>query len=633
LKLSINPTACLRALPESERSYLEIPAPEWMARDPLQKSFSRYPDLWFGGKVVWGRIVQVNTALFSAGDEDLPGDVVFDPTGQLGPDELAEVTGRLYALKGTTPTDAALRAVADHLTNEYARAFGRPVPKSISHHPLLMSTVLFHRKHLPGRKITQPYFPVLINDKFPGVVMALPSRWWPDALLVNSGGNAHVMNTMTRICSHCQEPMRKLGLAAHYQRTVEIDVCEPCSLIWFDDTESTRLAGPGLADLVRVIHNAMQQPRSLQPLPQSLPCPICAQALKRVSNITRYGRIAQLECGEKHGAYQSFALFLTEKGYFRPFTWADIKQVLESGKRLSCFNCGATLESRPHGECQYCKSPVGLIDPARLASAIDSERVAEPLRLLPAVEQTACPCCGGAIQLNAEMVCPHCRAVVRPADTERALAASETVASQVRDNYAKQTAEVSTRKLEYVGRSEAPVYRMPGSESLRRGAIILVTLISLGFIFTKIAFRSVDMTERNPDGRPLGMSPDLYEAVKEARREKEMAQIPHAPAGFVPREIEVTSHDDHRLTVASQSKQRVKVAVSLVYPQDESRCKMKSTDASADAHGAATFERSGESHMFAPDTCTPKLLIYGKKEYRVWSLDESRYLFKSDSAF
>lgn len=633
MKLSINPTACLRALRESERSYLGIPAPEWMAQDPLQKSFSRYPDLWFGGKVVWGQIVQVNTALFSTGEEDSPGDVVFDPTGSLSQEELAEVAGKLYALKGTTPTDAALRSVADHLTNEYARAFGRPVPKSISPHPLLVSTVLFHRNHLPGRKITQPYFPVLINDKFPGVVMALPSRWWPHELLAKSGGNAHVMKTEQRTCSHCKEPMRKLGLAAHYQRTVEIDVCEPCSLIWFDDTESTRLAGPGLADLVRVIHGAMQQPRPLQPLPQTLNCPICVQALKRVSNVTRYGRIAQLECGEKHGAYQSFALFLAEKGYFRPFTWADIKQVLESGKRLSCFNCGATLESRPHQECQYCKSPVGLIDPARLASAIDSDRVAQPLQLLPAVEQTACPCCGGAIQLNAEMVCPHCRAVVRPAETERALAASETVASQVRDNYAKQTVEVSLRKLDYVGRSEAPVYRMPGRESLRRGAIILVTLLSLGFIFTKVAFRSVDMIERNPDGRPLGMAPHLYEGIQNARREKEMAQIPHAPVGVVPRELEVTSNDGHRLTVVNRSRQRLKVAVSLVYPDDDSRCNMKSADASADSRGAATFERPGESHIFAPDACTAKLLTYGKKEYRVWSLDESRYLFKSDSAF
>jgi hypothetical protein len=644
LTLSINPAACLRALPEHERAYVGIPAPEWMARDPLERSFSRYPDLWFGGKVVWGRIVQVNTALFSAGDLDLPGDVVYDPTGVMGHQDLAEVAQKLFALKGTTPTDRALRAFADHLADEYVRACGLRVPECISQHRLLVSTLLFHRKHLPDRKITLPHFPVLINDKFPGVVMALPSRWWPAELMdrqrvdrpqadrPRGGGNMPVAKTGLRHCSHCKEPMLKLGLAAHYQRTVEIDVCEPCSLIWFDDTESARLAGPGLADLVRVIHAAMQQPRPLQPLPHRLPCPICSQALKRVSNISRYGRTAQLECGDKHGAYQSFALFLAEKGYFRPFTWADVKQALESGKSLACFNCGAKLEARPQAECQYCRSPVGLIDPSRLASAIDSESAAEPLRLLPALEQSACPCCGGAIALSTEMICPHCQAVVRPVETAQAVAASESVVSRVRDNYAQQTAAVSRRKLEYIERSETPAFKMPGSESLRRGAIIVVTLLSLGFIISKMAFRSVDMTERNPDGRPVGMNPVIWEGIQNAKREKEMAQIPHAPAGVVPRELGVTRHDDGSLTVVNRSTQRLKVAVDLVHLADESRCKMKNADGK-DPSSTATFTRAGESHSFAPDACTPKFLVYGKYEYRVWSLDESRYLFKSDSAF
>lgn len=633
MTLSINPAACVRSLAAHERSYVGIPAPQWMAQDPLLKSFSRYPDLWFGGTVVWGRIVQVNQALFVAGDSDSPGDVVYDSTGTLGHEDLAQVATQLFSLKGTTPADPALRAFADHLTNEYLRACGMRVPQSMSRHPLYMSTVLFHRKHLPGRKITKPHFPVLINEKFPGVVMALPSRWWPKDLLNSSGGDAYVSHCKPRLCSHCKEPMRKLGLAAHYKHTVEIDVCEPCSLIWFDDTESTRLAGPGLADLVRIIHAAMQQPRPLQPLPQTLQCPICAQALKRVSNISRYGCTAQLECPDKHGSYQSFALFLAEKGYFRPFTWADIKQAIESGKRLSCFNCGATLPTRPHEECEYCKSPAGLIDPARLASAIDTQGTAPALQLAPTVKQSECPCCGGAIQLNREMVCPHCRAVVRPAETEKALAASEAVVRQVLGNYARQTEEVSRRKLDFVAKSEAPVFRMPDSEGWRRGIIVVVMMISLGFILAKFTFRSVDMTERNPDGRPLGMDPVIYEGIKNAQREKDLAQIPHARVGVVPPELQVVRNDDQHLTVTSRSTQRLKVAINLVDPSDNAHCKMKNVAASADTHGAATFERAGESHVFTPVACTPKFLNYGSNEYRVWSLDQGRYLFKSESAF
>lgn len=633
LTLAINPAACLKSLAANERSYLGIPAPQWMAQDPLLKSFSRYPDLWFGGTVVWGRIVQVNQALFADGDGDSPGEIVYDPTGKLGHKDLAEVATKLFALKGTAPADPALRVFADHLTDESARAFGMRVPQSLSHQPLRMSTVLFHRKHLPGEKIKLLHFPVLINEKFPGVVMPLPSRWWPQDLLNQSAGDAHTSLSKSRLCSHCKEPMRKLGLAAHYKRKVEIDVCEPCSLIWFDDTESTRLAGPGLADLVRIIHDAMQQPRPLQPLPQTLQCPICAKALKRVSNITRYGRTAQLECPDKHGSYQSFALFLAEKGYFRPFTWADFKSAVESGKRLACFNCGATLPARPHEECEYCKSPVGLIDPARLASAIDTQHAAPGLQLAPTVKQSECPCCGGAIELSGEMVCPHCRAIVRPAEMEKALAASEAVARQVRGNYESQTTEVSRSKLDFVARSDAPVYRMSNLEGMRRNVIVMITVLSLGFIGSKFLFRSVDMTERNPDGRPLGMNPDVWEGIKEAKREKDMAQIPHAAPGVVPRELDVVKNGDHSVTLTNRSSQRLKVAADLVVLSDNTRCKMKSAGPSADAYGAATFDKPGESHVFTPEACTPKFLTTGTIEYRVWSLDQSRYLFKSDSAF
>jgi hypothetical protein len=53
-----------------------------------------------------------------------------------------------------------------------------PVPKSISDRPLLVSTVLIHRPHLPDGKLSRSYFPVVMNEKYPGAIMVLPSRWW-----------------------------------------------------------------------------------------------------------------------------------------------------------------------------------------------------------------------------------------------------------------------------------------------------------------------------------------------------------------------------------------------------------------------------------------------------------------------
>ena len=35
-------------------------------------------------------------------------------------------------------------------------------------------------------------------------------------------------------CGNCGEPMLALPLAGHYGQQVEIDLCAPCHLVWFD---------------------------------------------------------------------------------------------------------------------------------------------------------------------------------------------------------------------------------------------------------------------------------------------------------------------------------------------------------------------------------------------------------------
>ena len=640
LTQSIDPAACIASLREDELSYPSIPASDWLAKDALHDAVSRYPDLWWGGKVVWGRLVQANGALFSDGSFDAPGEVLYDPSGAVDFQGLEAPAQKLGAVKNTQPTDPMLAAIAHHLTSEYTRARGMPVPDGVSQRPLLLSTVLFHRGHFPDGKLSLPYFPLLINDQVSGVAMVLPCRWWPVDLVerwqtAGGGGGASKPvkpATPRRHCGNCREPMRKLGLAAHYKKTVEIDVCEPCSLIWFDDTESARLAGPGIADLVRIIHGAMQRPRPLQPLPLALPCPVCGEPLKRVSNISRFGRTAQLECIAKHGAFQSFALFLAEKGYFRPFTWADIKKAIETGKSVTCFNCGAKLESRPHDECPYCKSPVGVIDPARLASAIDVDSAAPKLQLVPVVKQSSCPCCGGGIDLTAEMVCPHCMAVVRPVETQAAVEASDAVAQQVRGNYLQQSTAVSRRKLDDM--TERPAYRAPRGEGMRRWIVIVLTLFVVGKLIYGVVFGPQPIThiEFDENNKKVGLTSAQYEAREKARRETEMAKVAHAPDGVAPPGLELT-RDGNSLKIVSLSNQRLSVEVYLAYEQIEGlwlRCRMVGSE------GAASYRyflKFGDSHTLLPQDCKEKILDGGNYEFQVWDMDKSAYIFKSDSAF
>lgn len=219
--------------------------------------------------------------------------------------------------------------------------------------------------------------------------------------------------------------MRALDLSGHYQRRVEIDTCAHCCLVWFDDTESVRLAGPGIAELVREIHGAMQaggDHAHAVSLARVQTCPVCKAALKPVADMTRFGRTTHLRCPHGHGYYQTYILYLAEKGFVRPLAWADIRDMLAEGKEMFCASCGCPLPARPHEACPACHSSVGIVDPSRLASAIAPE--AAPAQPAPAVEQHKCHACGGAVDPTRDIHCPHCRAPVRRNDTAHAVVAA-----------------------------------------------------------------------------------------------------------------------------------------------------------------------------------------------------------------
>lgn len=231
------------------------------------------------------------------------------------------------------------------------------------------------------------------------------------------------MPTAARLlhCPDCVRPMRTLTLTGHYQRTVTIDVCESCTLIWFDQLESVELAGPGVADLVDLIHQAVRAEAPLAPLPSSIACPVCAAPTHSAFNMTRFGRTAELKCPQGHGYFQTFVLYLAEKGYIRPISWADIGQLADSRRRLFCAGCGAVLDDRPYLRCPYCQSEVGVLDPARLAAAIEVDHLIHASSALAGadtqIRQAHCPACGGSVDPTREASCPHCHAIIRRADT------------------------------------------------------------------------------------------------------------------------------------------------------------------------------------------------------------------------
>jgi len=172
-------------------TYWRVVRPEWLYQSPndeLETLFLNLRKLRQNGKVVWGHFIQANNLLYSPGGGDCPAEVVYslDDSNPISPEELGGVAGALASLKHTKPTDPDLASVADYLTNEWMRVYGKPVPQSISpRHSCQISTIYIVRKHLPkpGQCLRQPLIPIIVHPAAPHVALALPSRYWPEPLI------------------------------------------------------------------------------------------------------------------------------------------------------------------------------------------------------------------------------------------------------------------------------------------------------------------------------------------------------------------------------------------------------------------------------------------------------------------
>lgn len=157
--------------------------------EPLLDTIYRQKDIWKGGQIVWGYVVMANNGLFFPGDNDLPGDVVYSlsATDKQAFERLPHIAEALYEKKisdkETSAYQEAERGVVEHLRLETDRAFGMPLPDSMS--PGLnchLSTFWAHRAHLPGKALGGKFVPLLVLAGKVHDVLIIPSKYWPSSL-------------------------------------------------------------------------------------------------------------------------------------------------------------------------------------------------------------------------------------------------------------------------------------------------------------------------------------------------------------------------------------------------------------------------------------------------------------------
>jgi predicted nucleic acid-binding Zn ribbon protein/Zn-finger nucleic acid-binding protein len=249
-------------------------------------------------------------------------------------------------------------------------------------------------------------------------------------------------------CGNCGEPMQRLELAGHYAQRVELDLCGGCHLVWFDHTETAHLSGAALLELIGAMAAAQTLPHRV--LRADAGCARCRGPLKTVHNRTRFGPSLQLECVKRHGSYQTFAEFLSEKGLLRPMSRIDRAALLARQGQIDCVNCGAAIDA-DEDSCSHCRSVPSLLDVARLARALDPEGALDdqPVHAL-AARQAAMQCgaCGAALPEGQAMRCAQCGATLAISRLAQAHEHVRVLGPALRAHAQRPAPQVVKRRLE-----------------------------------------------------------------------------------------------------------------------------------------------------------------------------------------
>lgn len=155
--------------------------------------------------------------------------------------------------------------------------------------------------------------------------------------------------------------MDAVGLAARYGRTLEVDVCDGCGGLWFDDAESQQLS-PGAT--LRLLGRLTLKPsRSVN---ARSACPRCRQALLEVHDQQRATKFTYRRCPSGHGRFITSYHFLREKHLVRELTALEIDEVRARIQQINCVNCGAPVGLSGPLTCGHCGTPVSMVDPHQL---------------------------------------------------------------------------------------------------------------------------------------------------------------------------------------------------------------------------------------------------------------------------
>jgi ssDNA-binding Zn-finger/Zn-ribbon topoisomerase 1 len=179
-------------------------------------------------------------------------------------------------------------------------------------------------------------------------------------------------------CPGCDGPMDVRRLDAHYGRSVELDLCHGCGLIWFDARESIALTPGAVLHLFAALDAHREQRQALRG--EGMRCPRCRRTLAATLDRQRTTTFAYWRCPEEHGRLTTFFDFLREKDFVRPLSPERLAELRAYARTINCSACGAPVDLARGSTCLHCRAPLSMLDPDRVQQAVRELQAAEQRR-------------------------------------------------------------------------------------------------------------------------------------------------------------------------------------------------------------------------------------------------------------
>jgi hypothetical protein len=165
---------------------------------------------------------------------------------------------------------------------------------------------------------------------------------------------------------------------AHYGRSVQLDLCHGCGLIWFDGRESVSLTPGAVLRLFTALDAQREQRHRLQR--DTMTCPRCRRRLLPTTDRARATTFAYWRCPAEEGRLTTFFDFLREKNFVRPLSPARLVELRSYARSVNCSSCGAPVDVARESACGHCRAPLSMLDPDQVEKIVRELQQAEHRR-------------------------------------------------------------------------------------------------------------------------------------------------------------------------------------------------------------------------------------------------------------